>query len=320
MNADNLRTLPRFFAGLSLIAAAGLFTACGDDTNDTPDASVNPDAGGGNPDAGGGGFEQPANTVALNFTIDDSANKTYTQGELRWKGSFQYDAATRIMTHDPSWAGGDSTKYPVLYDDGPWNMGGHEPAGSTAGDNIWGITTFFAKPDMATNFEYGAEDGNAGWIWIGPNGTFVVQPTSTSIDVPGLVIPAFGTIDLRLTIDTSTLAGGFDFMAGDDLTVKGSAWGWSEVDLTQTGTTAIYEFVLSENVGAGTPRVHSGLLASGGEAQFVFVIGGVEYKVGGTPPTTGVDAYLKIPPSTTWTPVAIQNKPDGDRNTYVAVP
>ncbi|MCK6544670.1 fasciclin domain-containing protein [Myxococcota bacterium] len=262
--------------------------------------------------------------VILNFTIDDSANKTYAEADLlRWKGSFQYDAETRIITHDPSWAGGDSTKYPLVYDDGPWDMGGHEPAGATAGDNIWGIAAFFATPDQAVMFEYGAEYNNGSWIWRGSNGTFTVPANADgSIDVTGLVIPAFGTIDLKLEIDTSStaLAEGFTFTPGvTTLTVKGSAWGWQEVDLVQVGATNVYEFILSDAVGPGTTRPHAGLLNSGDQAEFVFVIGGVEYKAGGEAASEGVMAYLKVPPATEFSAATVErNNQNG--NTYVEAP
>ena len=74
-------------------------------------------------------WQPPENSFELTFWIDDSANKTYTQGELIWKGSFTYDSITRMLTHDASWGGGEGP-YPTLWDDGPWNEGGHR-AGSS---------------------------------------------------------------------------------------------------------------------------------------------------------------------------------------------
>ena len=74
------------------------------------------------------GFTKPAGTVAVNFSVDDTANKVFTAGTLEWKGSFVYDTTTRKITYDATWGGG----FPPLYDDGPWSAGGHEPAGATS--------------------------------------------------------------------------------------------------------------------------------------------------------------------------------------------
>ena len=262
--------------------------------------------------------------VVLNFSIDDSANKTYTAADLlRWKGSFTFDETTRIITHDPSWAGGDSTKYPLVHDDGPWDMGGHEPAGATAGDNIWGVAAFFPTPDADVAFEYGAEYNNGSWIWVGSNGTFTVPANADGeITATGLTIAAFGTIDLKFEIDTSStaLAEGFTFTPGTTtLTVKGSAWGWQEVELTQVGMTNVYEFVLSDSVGAGTTRPHAGLLNSGDKPEFVFVIGGVEYKAAGEAASEGVAAYLKVPPAADFSSVPVEKNAQNG-NTFVTAP
>lgn len=137
------------------------------------------------------GFQSPAGHVAVNFTIDDTANQSYLGADgLAWKGSFGFDPATRILTHAGAWNG----PYPMLYDDGPWDSGGHEPLGSVANDGIWGVTAWV--PTTATqSFEYGAIKGSINgadgtWIWDGSNGTFTVTSGATvSIDAPGLVVP-----------------------------------------------------------------------------------------------------------------------------------
>jgi hypothetical protein len=238
--------------------------------------------------------------VALSFSIDDSANKTYdaTDG-LAWKGSFSYAAETRTLTFDGAWGG----PFIPLYDDGPWNMGGHEPAGATADDGIWGITAWFASPAEEANFEYGAirgsVDGSDGeWIWTGPNGTFTVPAGSTDpITATPLVIAPHGDIDLRLEIDSANLNANFTGVTIDTLTVKGSKWGWVEKactdDATMGDTTAgdgIYTFVLSENLGK-----HDGLLHSGDKPEFIFVVNGVEYKDAGTAAVEGVTARTDYP-------------------------
>ncbi|MFN3201053.1 MAG: choice-of-anchor X domain-containing protein [Bradymonadia bacterium] len=290
--------------------------------------------------AGGGGgmmmpgpFDgnQPEGTTAINFTIDDSANMTYGEADgLAWKGSFSYDPETRILTRDPGWGG----PFAVVYDDGAWNEGGHEPAGAVAGDSVWGITVFYPNPAEDTPFEYGAINGSVdgsdgGWIWIGANGSFTVAAggSADGITADGLVIPAHGTIDMRLTIDTGALDESFaEFDPANGVRVKGNAFAWNEVDCVDDGTNGdvtagdgVYTFVLSENVGEGTSLPHSGLLLSGDMPQFVFVLGGVEYKVGGIASTAGVAASTQAPEGE-WADAPVMNQPDGDQNTFITVP
>ena len=255
------------------------------------------------------------------FSIDDSANKTFdaTDG-LAWKGSFAYDPATNVLNFDGSWAGG-AGPYPLLYDDGP-APAGHEKPGATAGDNIWTTVVKVPTPEADLEFEYGAAYGGAGgpnWIWTGSNGKFTVPAGSTAqVDATGLVIPAFGTVDLKLTIDVSNQGAALDplFQGVDyaSVKVKGSAWGWQEVTMTDDGTKGdatagdgVYTFLLSENLGK-----HSGLLKGGDNAEFVFVLDGTEYKGAEGPSTMGVMAYLG------GSEVTI-GRLETNANTYVAV-
>ena len=273
------------------------------------------------------GFIPPANTVAVNFTIDDTANQTYTTADgLAWKGSFGFNSATRLLTFDGAWGG----PYVMLYDDGPWTSGGHEPEGATAGDSLWGVTVWVSN-SATRDFEYGAISGSvngsdASWIWVGSNGTFhVTAGSSTPIDAPGLVIPAFGTIDLQLTIDISSNGANLDpAFAGADytgqVTVKGSAWGWNEVALVDDGTKGdttagdgIYTFVLSENLG-----LHDGLLYSGDTPEFIFVLGGVEYTSAGTAVSTGVNALVNS--GSGWSTVPVETLSSGSLALFVTVP
>lgn len=250
-------------------------------------------------------FYPPADTVEVDFTIDDSANGTYDDTDgLAWKGSFKYDPDTRILTKDASWGG----PFAILYDDGPWNEGGHEPAGSAAGDHKWGIAAFVSNTADDT-FEYGAIRGSVAgadgqWIWVGGNGTFaVVKDSTTAIVATGLVIPLFGTIDLVLVIDVSNhganLIDAFDLSALDppgdyqDVKVKGSAWGWTEIALSDDGTGSDlgagdgkFTFRLSKIIGK-----HDGLLKVGDQPEFIFVLDGSEYKDGGAGAQAGVSAY-----------------------------
>ncbi|MFH1029583.1 MAG: hypothetical protein V1791_16420 [Pseudomonadota bacterium] len=158
-----------------------LLAGCGSDSSSAP-SDATP----------GTGFQPPAGFVAINFTIDDTADQTYdTADGLAWKGNFSFDPASRILSVDASWGG----PFPMLYDDGPWDAGGHEPAGAIAGDHVWGVTVWVSAA-ASQNFEYGAisgsVDGSDGsWIWTGANGTFAVTSgDSTPIDAAGLVIVA----------------------------------------------------------------------------------------------------------------------------------
>jgi len=135
-------------------------------------------------------------------------------------------------------------------------------------------------------FEYGAQRGGGSWIWVGGNGKFTVPAGALApIVATGLVIAPFGTVDFRLEIDVSgdganlnALFQGLDYSG--KVKVKGSAWGWSEIALSDDGmkgdSTAddgVYTFVLSENIGK-----HDGLLKLGAMPEFIFVLDGVEYK------------------------------------------
>ena len=264
--------------------------------------------------------------ATLTFSIDDSANKTFDASDLlAWKGSFKYTAATNVLEFDGAWGG----PYPLLYDDGP-APGGHERDGATAGDSIWTTVVKVATPTVEQTFEYGAAygDGGANWIWNGDgNGKVIVPAGSTAqIDAVGMAIAKHGTIDLMLGIDVSgdgaNLDATFQGVAYTDVKVKGSAWGWGEIAMSDDGTKGDttagdgkYTFVLSENLGK-----HDGLLLPGVDAQFVFVLGGVEYKVAGAPSRAGVKAYTKAQGAAVWTEVTVANMPDGDKNTFVVIP
>lgn len=322
------------------IASLGFVAACSDD--DDPDGGTTTDTGT-NPDAGFPADTGPSDTgpadsgetpdagfIKVNFTIDDSANRVYDEAAgLAWKGSFAFDSTTRILTKT-GWTG----PFAKVWDDGPVSAGGHEPEGSTAADNLWGVEVLVAKPAAAEMFEYGAisgstagSDGN--WIWSGPNGTFTIPADSNaSITAAPLVLPPFGTVDFKLEINTSTLSPEFrDFDPVNGITVKGSAWAWVErecVDDATKGDTAaadgIYTFRLSDYVGPGSPLPYSGLLRTADEPEFVFVLGGVEYKAAGSALAGGVTAYVRAQGANDWTPVTIGNKAASMNNTYIVVP
>lgn len=307
--------------GVTMAAAVTVALAgCGSEsTPATPDARPS------------GGFMQPAGTVAVSFTVDDTANKVYGPGDLQWKGSMIYDPATRKITKDPSWGG----PWATLYDDGPWNQGtpaGHEPIGAVANDHKWGITVFATPPATGTDaYEYGLNDnlyqtnfGN-GWVWLGSNGTFNVAAGATAaINATGQTFPKFGTTDLQLKIDTNALGPGT--WDTSKVGVKGSGWAWGVVDLTASLSGGVATFTQSAVIGAGKPFSHTGLFNSQDKPEFIFVFGtgtGKEYKdASGNALATGITAGAKASGASTFTTIAVTvyTKPAGNGNTYVTIP
>jgi hypothetical protein len=292
---------------LSLAVFAVAASACGSSSDSTPTPPP--------------GFTQPAGTVAVSFSVDDTANKVFTAGQLQWKGSMIYDSTTRKVTKDSTWGG----PWATLYDDGPWTAGGHEGPGSVAGDNKWGVTVFVTPPATATDtYEYGLINtlyeknfGN-GWIWTGSNGTFTVAAGSTApTTAPGTSLAAFGTTDLQIVMNIANLAAGtWDTSTG--VKVKGSAWAWSEQPMATTGT-GVYTFTLSGVVGAGKPLSLSGLLKTGDKPEFIFVFNGKEYKdANKIGLTTGAVIATKASGSSTWVPGTPAVA--GNGNPYITVP
>lgn len=292
--------------------------------------SENDSGTGGGTGGGATGFQQPAGTVAVNFTIDDSANKVFLANDggasdLEWKGSVIFDSETRKITYSATWVG----PYARLYDDGPWTAGGHEPESNTAGDHKWGVTVFATPPDAGSQeYGYGAQDATtSGWLWRGTDGKFTVNAGATApITATGLTLLPYGAVDLKLVVDTNALGahslpdGGTSTWDLSTLKVKGSKWGWVEAPIYDDGThgdeTASdhkHTFVLSDVVGLGKLVPHAGLLSSGDSAEFVYVFGGAEDKS-----TTGKTAYLKLDGGTVFTVQAIT--PAGNGNPQVVVP
>lgn len=235
---------------------------------------------------------RPEGSAAIRFFVDDSANQTYKDGEIRWTGSFSWDEATNTIKYAVSWLPSDGP-YPPLYDDGPMSEGGHEPEGAKAGDHIFECEVWFIAEED-TIFYYGALDKYDGWIWIGPNGQFTVPAHSTdTIKVQGLVIPPFGEYDLKVTIDLKELNKEFSGITSADYDIyyKSSANSWHTVQLVDDGQKGdekagddVFTYVHSEHLSE-----HVGLIAEGQHVQFVFMfvvkgedpkLGGAEYKVG----------------------------------------
>jgi hypothetical protein len=261
--------------------------------------------------------------------LDDSANQTYGAGDgLAWKGSFSHEQSTNTITHDGTWGG----PFVLLWDDGPISSGGHEPAGATAGDHVFAASVSYV-PDADRTFEYGAIRGSVNgadgdWIWVGANGSFAVDAGSTTdVTLPTFVISAFGDVDLMLTLDTGALHSDFSsFDPSTGVAVKGSGRGWTEVPLADDGTgndatanDGVFTFVLSDHIGAGKLLPHNGKLTSGSTAEFVFVLGGVEYKASGVAVSDGAAAATWGPTATAWVSATI-GVSTGTGNTFITVP
>ena len=295
---------------LAAAAASLSLTACGSSSS-TP---------------GGTPFPRPAGYVAVGFTVDDTANKVFANNELGWKGAMSFAETNRIVVKDDTWSG----PFANLYDDGPWDVGGHEPAGAVAGDHKFGATVFVKPPSAAgtnTIIAYGLIDnvyqtkyGN-GWNWpSASNGSFVVFAGQTAdINAAGAILPAFGTIDFKLTLDTNALTppDGGGTWSLTKVAVKGTATTWAEVDVLSTGVAGVYTMDLANYVGAGKTFYHSGLLKSGDKPEWVWVLNGVEYKAGGQAATGGVAAFTK-PSGGVWAEQTVAIA--GNNNTYITVP
>jgi hypothetical protein len=297
-----------------LVASAALsLAACGSSSTDTP---------------AGTPFPRPAGYVAVGFTANDTANRVFANNELGWKGAMAFAETNRVISEDSSWGG----PFANLYDDGPWDVGGHEPAGAVAGDHIFGTTVFVKPPTAAgTNItiSYGMIDNyyqttfGDGWNWTGSgNGSFVVLANQTTdINATGAVLPAFGTVHFELKLDTTALTppdGGGSWTL-TSVKVKGTATTWSPVDVTSTATAGVYTFDLATQVGAGKPFFHSGLLKSGGKPEWIWMLNGVEYKAAGQAAVGGVTAFTRTTATGTWVPATVAINA-GNKNTYITVP
>lgn len=301
-----------------ILAASVTLAAAGCNSEVTADAGTGGGAGGG---AGGGtsGFQQPDGSVAVNFTVDDTANKAFTAhdggaSDLLWKGGFELvSAQTRLIIADSAWNG----PHPPLYDDGPWTSGGHEPRTNVAADNKWGVTVFIMPPATGSaTYEYGLKDGlfpgqDEGWIWRGSNGTFTVGAGATGeITAAGIALLPFGTRDLKISVNTTALIarpalpdGGTASWDTSEVYVKGSGWAWRDSRMYDDGTHGdvtsgdhVFTFLMSKAVGPGTDLPHSGLLSSGDTLQFVITLGPAktEYRGLSDPSSEGVKAYVGL--------------------------
>lgn len=347
---DTRERLPQGPAGLGTRADAHVFDARGELTDGgrmVTDVGGDADAGvpgmmgtldASAPDAGAldaavdrdataldaGGAAVPPGVVAVDLVVDDRANASYFAGELRWKGSFAFDATTARLSLMPDWRG----PFAELWDDGGVDVGGHEPPGGRVGDHVWGVRAYVGLPatDDVT-FEYGVEGGpvtRPRWIWAGANGTFTVSAAGPRVvAVRGMTVPAWGTRDVRVRFDAARAAPAAGVVASrpHQVEVLSSAWGWVSLGAAQIATDR-YELTMSDHVGAGTSLPHDGRLIRGTRAELVLVVDGLVYADAGRRSyVDGVEVQVQLQPGAAWTTIPVGvNMGGGDPNLVVAIP
>ena len=116
---------------LTVLLASVLTVACSDPPQEIVDEPDATDAGDGTA-TDGPKFEpndavsssSGGTTVTLTFEVDDSANKTYSDADIYWTGSFEWDEKIGgSVKHTSSWLP-EERAWPPLYDDGPISGGG----------------------------------------------------------------------------------------------------------------------------------------------------------------------------------------------------
>ncbi len=280
-------------------------------------------------DSGGGGAG-----VWLTFEVDDSANQTFADGDIKWTGSFTWDSKTNTIIPATSWLPTDGP-YPLLYDDGPLSKGGHEKEGATAGDHRFSTAVKFVAVEDTT-LEYGALNEFDNWMWIGTNGQLEVKKGATgTLDAKGLVLPKHGKIDLKLELDTAKLNAKFTTWTtkSHKFYSKGTMNMWTPVQLLDDGkkgdekaTDGKLTYVQSQYLGK-----HDGLLNAASEVQFIFVTTtgdafpdeGQEYKGATEAYKDGVRAWTNTGAGGAWVEVTVELKVDSKgkfKNTAVMVP
>ena len=264
--------------------------------------------------------------VWLTFAIDDSANQTFTDGDMQWTGSFAWDQKTNSITYATSWLPTDGP-FVALYDDGPQSAGGNEKEGAVKGDHIFSNQVkFVATKD--TVFEYGALNEFNNWMWVGANGTFTIfQGQGGVFDVPGMKLKKFGTVDAKITLDTKALNKSFASWNTNDYKffVKGTLNQWTPVQLLDDGLKGdaaagdgVLTFVLKQNLGK-----HDGPLTPGDEVQFTFVTtqgdtdpaDGQEYKSGGNGLPDGVLVWTDTGDGGAWQSIPVSLAKDSKGKT-----
>lgn len=317
------RGFASIFAVVTALACSGSPQGLPDTTGpgDVPADAVGADSQGDGtvqPDlVQGDGTIGPAGYATLRFKVDDSANQTYADKQMKWTGSFRCAVPKGqkcpdkdlVLEYASSWLPSDGP-FPMLYDDGPASEGGHEPPGAAKGDHVFEVQAFF-KAEDDTVLDYGVLNELDGWIWVGPNGQITIPKGSEAlITADPLVLPTFGDRDLRVTLDVKALHPDFSTINANDYDFyfKSSANSWTNVQLLDDGdvegngdlaaSDGVFTFVQSKRLGS-----HDGLLAVGQHAQFTFVFtvkggapeDGQEYKSGTQGLGAGVEAFVAGP-------------------------
>ena len=278
-------------------------------------------------DINGVKWTRPDGYAVLTFCVDDTANKTYKGGQIRWTGSFAWDEKTNIITYATSWLPADGPFIP-LYDDGPITKGGHEAEGSVAGDHKL-CAEAYLKADKDYTIEYGTLDEYNHWIWQGPNGTIDIPKGSTKVyDLGTQKIAKFGNIDFKVALDMNALNEDFKSVTPDayDVYVKTSANSWAPVQLLDNGKDGdvaagdgVFTYQQSNHLGP-----HDGMITKGQHVQFVFVFlvqgmdisNGQEYKVGADCSMDGTAAWSDAAKSGDFQPVDVVMERDSRGATF----
>ena len=270
----------------------------------------------------------------LTIEVDDTANKTFSDEEIKWTGSFAWDDKSNTIVYADSWLPSDGP-YPYLWDDGPLSAGGHEREGATKGDHIFSTAVKFVAVEDTT-LQYGMLNEFDNWMWIGANGVLEVKKGATGVvAAKGMVLTAHGDVDMKVTLDTSKVHEKFATWGQKPhkFYVKGTMNMWTPRQLLDDGNKGdeaaddgIYTYVHSSGLGA-----HDGLLNSGEEVQFVWVAtqgdtapaAGKEYKSGVNAHMEGVSAWTNTGPANAWVPVPVALALDSKgkvKNTAIVVP
>ena len=230
---------------------------------------------------------QPPGTASIRFYVDDRATKTFKDGDMVWTGSWKWDEKDNTVVFNAAWGPTDGP-YPLLYDDGPISLGGHEMEGAEAGDSVFSAEVW-VKAEKEETFQYGVLNELGFWMWEGPNGEVTVPAGSTEIfNVQGLELKPFGDIDVKITIDLSQLHPEFEFVNEYDspnVYLKGSMNMWTPVQILDNGPSqepaldkgddvagdGTYTFVHGKNLGK-----HTGLLYDGQHGQFTLMFSKAE--------------------------------------------
>ncbi|MFT3913557.1 MAG: hypothetical protein QM704_05475 [Anaeromyxobacteraceae bacterium] len=271
------------------------------------------------------GYGPPPGHVGVYLEVDDTANQAVSAANhLALKGSFSFDATLRVLTLDPTWP----DPPPLLHDDGSWMDGGHEPEGAAAGDHRWGLAVWIPNTS-GRNYEYVLLMTNAvsGTELPLPHsdGDFFAQLGATAPVKLTYVLPAFGTVDVRVSIDVSDsgarLQGPFRGRSYSSVRLGSTALNVGWVDLRDDGlhgddvaSDGVYTLVFSEVAGP------AGLVHPGDAVSFEPTLDGLPYwetgPLGTFWLTAGVSAAVRTGGGP-WSPQPIVSCPTG---ACIAVP